>query len=423
LLRKVYGLGFLSFLIVLISILAINLYTKQLITSKPAEQEQKVELAVSDEKEIQKEYVKPIYSDNELYSDPKLCRVKSKIKSGENIGFPRLDTFIPTVGNRKTLVIFVDYLDLPFDPKQISEWKNNQIPTFKKFISSMSYGKLKYSVDVHEEIFHIDKTSISYNLDTAQGQPLKPNADMAGLIRDAIAVADPNIDFSQYEFFNVVMPPTTNIGIEGTMGLPPDTIIDGKKFNHVSFGPISEYVDDDRKKIWFLHEVGHMMGLLHAFELNDYPFWGVMSNGISTEPEFMGWERFLLGWINTEQISCINNNTPKTYTLNISPLASAQDAKKLVIIKLKQNKILVIEYRVMNELSRITTAREGAIVYLVDADIPANQGAMKLIANNSNKNGILIGSLLEAETVTFENIRVKVLGNFLDRSDLEVSIN
>ena len=422
-LRKVYGLGFLSFLIVLISILAINLYTKQLITSKPAEQEQKVELAVSDEKEIQKEYVKPIYSDNELYSDPKLCRVKSKIKSGENIGFPRLDTFIPTVGNRKTLVIFVDYLDLPFDPKQIIEWKNNQIPTFKKFISSMSYGKLKYSVDVHEEIFHIDKTSISYNLDTAQGQPLKPNADMAGLIRDAIAVADPNIDFSQYEFFNVVMPPTTNIGIEGTMGLPPDTIIDGKKFNHVSFGPIREYVDDDRKKIWFLHEVGHMMGLLHAFELNDYPFWGVMSNGISTEPEFMGWERFLLGWINTEQISCINNNTPKTYTLNISPLASAQDAKKLVIIKLKQNKILVIEYRVMNELSRITKAREGVIVYLVDADIPANQGAMKLIANNSNKNGILIGSLLEAETVTFENIRVKVLGNFLDRSDLEVSIN
>lgn len=422
-LRKVSSLGFLSFLIVLISILAINLYTKQLITSKPAEQQQKVEIIVSDEKEIQKEYVKPIYSDNEFYSDPKLCRIKSKIKSGENIGFPRLDTFIPTVGNRKTLVIFVDYLDLPFDPKQISEWKNNQIPTFKKFISSMSYGKLNYSVDAHEEIFHINKTSTSYNLDTAQGQPLKPNADMAGLIRDAIAVADPNIDFSQYEFFNVVMPPTTNIGIEGTMGLPPDTIIDGKKFNHVSFGPIREYVDDDRKKIWFLHEVGHMMGLLHAFKLNDFPFWGVMSNGISTEPEFMGWERFLLGWINTDQISCINTNIPNTYTLNISPLASAQDAKKLVIIKLKQNKILVIEYRVINELSRITKAREGIIVYLVDADIPANQGAMKLIANNSNKNGIMIGSLIEGEQITFKNIRVKVLGNFLDRSDLEVSIN
>jgi M6 family metalloprotease-like protein len=423
LLRKVSSLGFLSFLIVLISILAINLYTKQLITSKPAEQQQKVEIIVSDEKEIQKEYVKPIYSDNEFYSDPKLCRIKSKIKSGENLGFPRLDTFIPTVGNRKTLVIFVDYLDLPFDPKQISEWKNNQIPTFKKFISSMSYGKLNYSVDAHEEIFHINKTSTSYNLDTAQGQPLKPNADMAGLIRDAIAVADPNIDFSQYEFFNVVMPPTTNIGIEGTMGLPPDTIIDGKKFNHVSFGSIREYVDDDRKKIWFLHEVGHMMGLLHAFKLNDFPFWGVMSNGISTEPEFMGWERFLLGWINTDQISCINTNIPNTYTLNISPLASAQDAKKLVIIKLKQNKILVIEYRVINELSRITKAREGIIVYLVDADIPANQGAMKLIANNSNKNGIMIGSLIEGEQITFKNIRVKVLGNFLDRSDLEVSIN
>ena len=422
-LRKVSSLGFLSFLIVLISILAINLYTKQLITSKPAEQQQKVEIIVSDEIEIQKEYVKPIYSDNEFYSDPKLCRIKSKIKSGENLGFPRLDTFIPTVGNRKTLVIFVDYLDLPFDPKQISEWKNNQIPTFKKFISSMSYGKLNYSVDAHEEIFHINKTSTSYNLDTAQGQPLKPNADMAGLIRDAIAVADPNIDFSQYEFFNVVMPPTTNIGIEGTMGLPPDTIIDGKKFNHVSFGPIREYVDDDRKKIWFLHEVGHMMGLLHAFKLNDFPFWGVMSNGISTEPEFMGWERFLLGWINTDQISCINTNIPNTYTLNISPLASAQDAKKLVIIKLKQNKILVIEYRVINELSRITKAREGIIVYLVDADIPANQGAMKLIANNSNKNGIMIGSLIEGEQITFKNIRVKVLGNFLDRSDLEVSIN
>ena len=63
--------------------------------------------------------------------------------------------------------------------------------------------KLEYlDQDLHtlDQFLHIKKSVLSYNLDTAHDAPMKPNADAAGLIRDAVAVADRLVDFSKYQF-------------------------------------------------------------------------------------------------------------------------------------------------------------------------------------------------------------------------------
>ena len=47
---------------------------------------------------------------------------------------------------------------------------------------------------------------------------------------------------------------------------------------------------------------------------------------------------------------------------------------------------------------------------------------MTAIVPDSMKNRLPLGTLIAGEQVTFANITIKVLGNYSDRSDLEVEI-
>ena len=169
-------------------------------------------------------------TDKNMFQAMKTCEISSTLESPLHLGFPRPYESIASTGNLRAISLFVLFDDLPFEQRQIEEWKNNQIPTFERFAQSMSYGKLNFKVDILDKPLHIKKSVLSYNLDTAHGAPQKPNADIGGLIRDAIAIADPLVDFSRYEFVNVVTASTTKIGFEGAYGGSVTTAIaDGKQ--------------------------------------------------------------------------------------------------------------------------------------------------------------------------------------------------
>jgi len=370
--------------------------------------------------------VLPAYSQASSFASSDLCKIKNltAAKFDETLSFQRPSFSIPTLGVHKALVFFVDFPDVPFQEKQISEWKLNQVPIFEKYISGMSYGKLEYKVDINETVFHISKSSLTYNLDTPHDAPRKPNADQSGLIRDAIAAADPTIDFSKYQFFNVVMPSTTNIGSEGTTGMDPNVLLDGKSFNRLTFGPIREYVDQPLKKIWLLHESGHIMGLQHAFKPgnSNMPVWGAMSNGVTAEPEFVSWERYILGWISDAQNPCIDSSIVGKYVVPVAPLSSSVDANKMVTIRLNDHQAIIAEYRTANPLSKITKEQEGVFIYTVDVKVGGDQGAMKAVVPDSLRNRLPLGTLIAGEQVTLANVTIKILGNYSDRSDLEIEV-
>ncbi len=373
----------------------------------------------------EKSQVLPAYTEGSSFAQSELCKINNPTaaKYDETLSFMRPSFSVPTLGVHKALVYFVDFPDVPFQDKQISEWKLNQVPTFEKYISAMSYGKLEYKVDINETVFHITKSSLSYNLDTPHDAPKKPNADLGGLVKDAIAAADPSVDFSEYEFFNVVMPSTTNIGSEGAVGMDPNWLLDGKSFSRLTFGPIREYVDQPLKKIWFLHESGHLMGLLHAFKpSSSMPVWGAMSSGVTTEPEFVSWERYILGWISDSQNPCIDSSVARKYVLPIAPLSSGVDAKKMVTVRLNDHQVLIAEYRTANPLSKITKEQAGVFIYTVDVKSRGDEGAMKAVGADSQRNKLPLGTLIAGEKITYSNVTVKVMGNYSDRSDLEIEI-
>ena len=359
-------------------------------------------------------------TDPSKFANLSACKLATNLQNDEHYGFPRPANLIPTLGEHKSIALFVYFDDLPFEQRQFDEWKNNQIPTFEKYVAAMSYGKLKYKVDIFEKPIRISKSVLTYNLDTAHDAPPKPNANAPGLVSDAVFAVDSEIDFSKYEFINVITPWTRLIGFEGTTGVRLNA--DGKQFNFASFGPIREYLDDPKKKIWLLHEAGHMMGLIHQFNTRDVwgstgtPIWSAMANGASEAPEFMAWERFLLGWLSAEQVRCIENFDQGAFTSKLSSLSAMDNEAKTILIKQGGSKILVIESRRSSDLNFLSKEEEGVLVYTIDVNIRSNDGAANLVFNtpkirNSANSGGLVGTLNSGEILTSGGIKVKILSS------------
>ena len=369
-------------------------------------------------------------TDPSKFANLSACKLPTNLQSDEHYGFPRPENAIPTLGDHKAIALFVYFDDLPFEQRQFNEWKNNQIPTFEKYVAAMSYGKLKYKVDIFDKPIHISKSVLTYNLDTGHDAPPKPNANTGGLISDAVFAIDSEIDFSKYEFINVITPWTRLIGFEGTVGVRFQA--DGKKFKFASFGPIREYLDDPKKKIWLLHEAGHMMGLIHQFNTRDVwgstgtPIWSAMANGASEAPELMAWERFLLGWLSAEQVRCVETFDQGVYTSKLSSLSAIDNEAKTILIKQGGSKILVIESRRSSALNFLSKEEEGVLVYTIDVNLRGNDGAANLVFNTpkirkSTTGDWLVGTLESGETVTSSEIKVEILSSDASGDIIRVS--
>ncbi len=371
-------------------------------------------------------------TDSSKFQSMNSCEVSSSLISGEHLGIPRPDGVIESTGNLRAITLFVFFDDLPFEQRQIDEWKNNQIPTFERFAQSMSYGKLNFKVDILDKPLRIDKSVLSYNLDTAHGAPQKPNADIGGLIRDAIAVADPLVDFSRYEFVNVVTASTTKIGFEGAYGGSVTTAIaDGKQFKRVTFGPIRQYVDDPNQKIWLLHEVGHLWGLIHPFNVDGstwgnpgYPKFSAMASGISRAPEFLAWERFVLKWLSEDQVACVSYPTETEYTVKLTDISLNTSGIKMIAIKVSKNEVLVLESRRQSLDSRINKEEEGVFAYYIDVNIGGNVGAAKVIYKDKKPaNGWFSSTLAKGDKATFRNFGIEILEADTSGEIVKITIN
>jgi hypothetical protein len=141
-----------------------------------------------------------------------------------------------------------------------------------------------------------------------------------------------------------------------------------------------------------------------------------MANGGSSAPEFIAWERFLLGWLSSEQVRCIENFDQGVFTSKLSSLSAIDNEAKTILIKQGGSKILVIESRRSSDLNFLSKEEEGVLVYTIDVNIRGNDGAANLVFNTpkirkSADWGWLVGTLQSGETVTSGGIKVEILSS------------
>lgn len=363
----------------------------------------------------------------ETYANLDNCKVKSTLKSSESIGFPRSATAIPSLGLVRGVTLFVEFPDLKDDGNPIRVWKTQQVPTVEKFYKIASYGKLDFKVDLIEKVYLINKSVLSYNLDTHHDAPPKPNAKPYELVLDAMNAADSDVDFAKYDFVNVVTPATTLIGFEGATGI--QGTFDGKLFQRATFGPIREYVDSPPKYNWLVHESGHLLGMLHPYSYENsgfiIPTWDLMGDAATPNPEYLAWNKFLLGWLDSSQINCLDSTSKTTSIHLITPLTENAPGVKATIVRISETQALVIENRRRSSLNPIEENQSGVLVYLVDGTINPGKGAVTILYSNLTRtyDNRLVGTLKPGDSVRHQNIAAKFLSSAVAGDYVSVTID
>jgi hypothetical protein len=153
------------------------------------------------------------------------------------------------------------------------------------------------------------------------------------------------------------------------------------------------------------------MGLvdLYAFSGSGNRFVGQFSlmgqiNGGA--PELFGWERWTLGWVADSQVSCL---TTGSSTTDLTPIATAGGVK-IAVAKLSSSRAVVVESR--RRLGYDTgLSKEGVIVYVVDTSVRSGEGVLRILPINDSDQSKMSVALSAGESLTFENVQVRVVSS------------
>jgi M6 family metalloprotease-like protein len=370
---------------------------------------------------------KPIISPASSLLDPSLCKLQKPtnlpMDDGPqgSVGFPRNSESIVSLGNRKGLVLYVEFPDVKATSSLKSTWEKSSIPTAEKLMKESSYGKFNLRVDATKEIYKLTKPSTYYNLvETPSGGPV-PNAPRPKLdevIHDAMELADPDIDFSQYSFVAVASPDSETLSLGGATGLGPNLKqFDGVTFAKAVFQALNGLtpIIKKYKTLNFTHDIGHLLGLMHPYpDMSPvHGAWDIMWN-FAYQNDFLGWNKWKLNWISDERISCLDRNFAGEIVALISPVGTISNDKKIVVIKVDSTNALAIEVRRKSTFDSLKSSDEGVIVYKVDTTKTQSQGPFTIISNpskvvNCENFTCVLGTMKPGESTKISGLEIKVI--------------
>jgi M6 family metalloprotease-like protein len=351
------------------------------------------------------------------------CRLAKYYQQTLSPGFPRDSALIPSTGTIRSIFLYVDFPDNK-STQNNKAFTNQYAAGAKKFLESQSYGRAKFVFDSTSKTFRINKNSSTYGI-TQDGQ-----GNLSGLVQDAINAADPAIDFSKYDFVTVVVPKDTKtILFSGALtGGQGNFTSQERQFSSavwIGKNKLSNFTQPGSGWSFYAHELGHVLGLMHPYYQRDGgpgAIWDLMGNGGTSVPEFIGWHRFLLGWISEPEITCLSADSLTKTQLKLSAINTNSSDKKLAIITLNSKQALFIELRRASQFDKLLKTEEGVLVYRVDVSKGDDEGIITVLGKKGTKReGQTLESLKKGEKLIYEGITVQVMSTSKTGDIIEVS--
>lgn len=288
----------------------------------------------------------------------------------------------------------------------------------KKYIENMSDNGSNVTFDIPDKYFQMPKPLAAYKDIEYHGHPT-PNKTI--FWNDAILASDPGINFSGVSVSVIIVTPNTPIDKFG--GNPDGNGIssEGPLNSIITLPPFN--VKDQHRNTVFLSPQLMIHELTHAgLDMGDYHSTGIWSHVGDGHFDYLGWDRYISGFMSDDQVHCVDPNQSSTRL--IAPLVAKGSLKKLIVVPISASKVLVIEsVRSAGYKYKLPTKFEGALVYTVDVSMTAHGEGTYILKTNSRKsvahgpNDKLIDAPLRAkENLIFENIKISIIesGSFGD---------
>jgi len=332
--------------------------------------------------------------------DVTACKLMKTNLGPLSLAYDRPFHRLPSTGPVEAVVLFADFADVSAI-ESTEDVFSIISPGAENFFLDQSYARLSLSFRPYHEWLQLSGTAAKY------GEALTSYTGHRDWIQEAMNLADAHVDFTGVDAVLVVSPPNASGVPYGPtlMGWSDSNdgslVADGTYIaNAVTSGTDLTYWGD----LWYPHEMGHSLGLPDLYGASipgrggfTRPF-SLMDDIGSEAPGYMGYSRWILRWLDDDQVACMN----ETATVSLTPLATT-GGLKLALIPFSPTKALAIESRKQigydSELER-----EGVVTYLVNTENgfggTYGEGPMEVL-NDAQ-------TLLLGESVTYENVTVTV---------------
>ncbi|MFI1888202.1 M6 family metalloprotease domain-containing protein [Streptomyces jumonjinensis] len=320
------------------------------------------------------------------------CRIPAATDIQMSEGIPTPPGYSRSTGAIRALNLMIDFPDAEGEGRALDRVAEF-FPQTSDWFSTSSYGRLSY--EPHTPVADWLRMPLpfeEYGID--RGSPYEPG--YRRLAEDLITVADPQVDFSAYDLVNVLVTPNAGPSALDTVlsvtfsGNADAPIADGAPLANASFvysrqdDGSGSYAETGFRVL--PHENGHVFGLPDLYTSEGggtVGHWDIMSEDWGANNDLLGWHKWKLGWLDTEQIACAS--APGTAEYRLTPLA-VEGGAKMTIVPLTADSGYALEVRTRAGNDE-AVCRPGVLIYRVDSGVDTGQGPVTVLDSQEDSGG------------------------------------
>nr|WSX51726.1 M6 family metalloprotease domain-containing protein [Streptomyces sp. NBC_00974] len=256
-------------------------------------------------------------------------------------------------------------------------------PATSDFFERASYGRFRLAPHPQKRWTKMPKPSAAYGI----RRDWAPEG-RAAYLRDAVAAADPEVDFSQYDIvYFIADPDAPGVDSDATKVVNFDRPIsaDGTQLRRIV--TVFEKHPPDRNVL--AHETGHVFDLPDLYHRptdgkGDWDTyvgdWDVMGSQFGMSPDLFAWQKWKLGWLDASQVDCVPSGSSlhTLQPLSATPLRGGTGGTRLAVVRTGSGSAIAVEAR-GSAGNDGETCTEGVLVYRVRNEAASGGGPIEVV--------------------------------------------
>ncbi|MFM9693427.1 M6 family metalloprotease domain-containing protein [Streptomyces europaeiscabiei] len=199
-----------------------------------------------------------------------------------------------------------------------AELTADHFPATSEFFERASYGKFALRPHPRREWLEMPQPSTAYAIRRDWNATHR-----AAYLRDALATADPHVDFSRYDIvYFVADPHAPGVDSDATkvVNLESPLEVDGTGLRRV----VTVFERHPPDRLVLAHETGHVFDLPDLYHRpvdgkGDWDThvgdWDLMGSQFALAPDLFAWHKWKLGWLEPRQVTCVRGAGSTRLTL------------------------------------------------------------------------------------------------------------